>query len=446
MDKKTKTVKNTDKTVTVIATGDSLFTADFPKEYEDIRKTLDEFIGSADVKITNLETNVSDFGDFPNQYSGGTWINVRKELFKYLKTFGFDFYGTANNHCMDYSYHGLLSTIDFLDEEKVLHAGTGRSLEEAGKPAVLPLSGGRSAAIIAVDTSFDPPSMAGKTSNVFKARPGVNYLRHETAYKVDEKDIETLKEIAEKTNINFTRNLSVATGFALPDKDGTFNFGGKLFTTDRNAPSTVCNKKDLARITETVKAAKSEHDYVFVQVHCHDNDGKSHANPPEYLTEFCHAVIDVGADAVFGGGCHELRGAEIYKNKPVFYSLGDFIYQGMRVEYLPPDFMEKYGVDINATAAEGLSARSRGGKIGLQTQEKNFLTVLPKLTFEKGQITDITLMPVKLGFNTGNERLDGLPYFAKGEEAEKIYGIYKTLSSAFGTRTELKDGYVKVKI
>ena len=118
----------------------------------------------------------------------------------------------------------------------------------------------------------------------------------------------------------------------------------------------------------------------------------------------------------------------------------------MRVEYLPPDFMEKYGVDINATAAEGLSARSRGGKIGLQTQEKNFLTVLPKLTFEKGQITDITLMPVKLGFNTGNERLEGLPYFAKGEEAEKIYGIYKTLSSAFGTRTELKDGYVKVKI
>ena len=84
---------------------------------------------------------------------------------------------------------------------------------------------------------------------------GVNYLRHETAYKVDGKDIETLKKIAEKTNINFTRNLSVATGFILPDEDGTFIFGGKLFTTDWNAPSTVCNKKDLARITETVKAA-----------------------------------------------------------------------------------------------------------------------------------------------------------------------------------------------
>ena len=38
MDEKTKAVKNTDKTVTVIATGDSLFTADFPEEYEEIRK------------------------------------------------------------------------------------------------------------------------------------------------------------------------------------------------------------------------------------------------------------------------------------------------------------------------------------------------------------------------------------------------------------------------
>ena len=27
------------------------------------------------------------------------------------------------------------------------------------------------------------------------------------------------------------------------------------------------------------------------------------------------------------------------KGKPIFYSLGDFIYQGMRVEFLPPDFL-----------------------------------------------------------------------------------------------------------
>ena len=55
--------------IKVIATGDSLFTADFPETYGKIRKELDGFISDADLRLTNLETNVSDFGNFPNQYS-----------------------------------------------------------------------------------------------------------------------------------------------------------------------------------------------------------------------------------------------------------------------------------------------------------------------------------------------------------------------------------------
>ena len=431
--------------IKVIATGDSLFTADFPEEYGKIRKELDGFIKDADVKITNLETNVSDFGGFSNQYSGGTWINVRKELFEHLKTFGFNFYGTANNHCMDYSYHGLLSTVDFLDEEKLAHAGTGRSLEGAEKPAIIKLQGGKTAAVFAVDTSMELPSMAGKKSKIYAPRPGVNYLRHDTVYAVSENDLSDLKRIAKTTAINFTRDGEIATGYMLPDKDGTFTFGNIVFTTDAATPKTKCNGKDLQRITDNIKKAAKENDYVFILVHCHDDDGKAYVNPPEYLKEFCYAVIDAGVSAVFGGGCHELRGMEMYKGKPVFYSLGDFIYQGMRVEYLPPDFMEKYGVDINATAKEGLRARSQGGKIGLQTDEKNFLTVLPKITYENGEITDLTLMPVKLGFKTGSEELEGLPYFAQGEEGKKIFEKYARLSSAFGTKLIYENGYIKIK-
>ena len=432
-------------TINVIATGDSLFTADFPKEYENRRKTIDEFIKSADVRITNLETNLSAFGNFPNQYSGGTWLNTRSELFKYLETYGFNFYGTANNHCMDYSYAGLLSTIDVLDKKGYAHAGTGRSLEEAEKPAVIKLDGGETAAIFAVDTSMELPSMAGKSSNVFKARPGVNYLRHETVYTVSEKDLRQLKRIAKESNVNFIREQDIATGYALPDKDGTFTFGNTLFTTDKSTPQSKCNKNDLRRITDNIEKAKAEHDYVFILVHCHDEEGTSSVNPPEFLKEFCYAAIDAGVSAVFGGGCHGLRGMEMYKGKPIFYSLGDFIYQGMRVEYLPPDFMEKYGVDINATAKEGLNVRSQGGKIGLQTNEKNFLSVIPKISLEGGRITDITLMPIKLGFKTGSETLEGLPYFAEGVDGEKIFEKYRELSAELRTELIFENGYIKVK-
>ena len=431
--------------LSVLATGDSLFTADFPGNYKKIRASLDDFIKQTDLKLTNLETNVSDFGNFPNQYSGGTWINVRKDLFRYLQTYGFDFYGTANNHCMDYSYAGLLSTIDFLDEKGVAHAGTGRSLEEAEAPAILTVNG-KNVAVFAIDTSFEKPSMAGKKTNTFKARPGVNFLRYTSNYYVSSKDIDELRRIADETSLNFNRNLKISTGFALPDKDGMFNFGGIQFTTDRSTPKTECNKKDLKRLIDNIIRAKETCDYVFILIHCHENDGESHVNPPAFLREFCYKAIEAGANAIFGGGCHELRGMEVYKAAPIFYSLGDFIYQGMRVEYLPADFMEIYGVDINATAKEGLDARSQGGKIGLQTQKKNFLTVLPRITFEDGKLTGIKIMPVKLGFNTGDEFLEGLPFFAEGTEGENIYNRFKELSVSFGTKLSYKDGLIKVEL
>ena len=54
------------KNLTVTGTGDSLFTNDFPQEYESDQKELAEKIGECDIKITNLETNLSEFGDFGN--------------------------------------------------------------------------------------------------------------------------------------------------------------------------------------------------------------------------------------------------------------------------------------------------------------------------------------------------------------------------------------------
>lgn len=429
----------------VIAAGDCLFTAAFPEAYKQKRKELDRFLSSADVRLANLETNLSDFGGYCNQYSGGTWLNTRKELFRHLETFGFDFYGTANNHCMDYGYGGLLSTADFLESRGIAHAGTGRSLEEAERAAEFTVNGVRYA-VFAADAIKMLPSMAGNGSRIFAARPGVNYLRHTARYKADAEDMAALKRIAAKCGINFARDFSVATGYALPDKEGEFTFGQAVFTSDAAAADTECDKTDLARIIGGIKKKKEEGCKVFVLIHCHDNDGTSHSRPPRYLKEFAHAAIDAGAEAVFGGGCHELRGLEIYNGFPVFYSLGDFIFQLARVEHLPPDYMEKYGLDVNSSAREGLSARAGKKRAGLRYKEENFLTVLPKITFDEKGVTDITLMPVKLAFLPEREEDEGLPAFAAGEDGEKIYGILKRLSAPFGTDLAFESGLIKVKI
>lgn len=427
-----------DKKLSVTGTGDSLFVVKFPPEYDTGIKSVSDFIQACDVKLTNLETNLSDFEYFGNAYSGGTWLSTRRKYVEELFRYGFNYFGNANNHCMDYSYNGLLSTIDTLDQYGVAHSGTGRSLEEAAKPAILNAKGMK-IAVFSVDASFENPSRAGRATKVFPARPGVNYVRHETVYKVDEEDIAAMQRIAEKTRINFGRESSIKSGYATPDKEGYFYLGRIKFTTKDDVPETYCNAKDKKRIMDSIREARKTCDYVFLMVHCHDCDNVKVENPPAYLKEFAHACIDAGVSAVFGGGCHRLRGIEMYQNCPIFYSLGDFIYQGPQVEHLPADFMEQYDVDIFATAEQALWVRSRGDKVGLHCSKANYQTVLPRLEFENGKMTSFSLLPVYLNFER-KDAMKGLPTAAEGKEAEEIRDILNRLSAPFGVQLKLENG------
>jgi len=424
--------------LTVTGTGDSLFVAPFPAEYDTRIKPIADFIKSCDVRLTNLETNLSDFEYFGNAYSGGTWLNTRRELIRELFRYGFNFYGNANNHAMDYSFNGLLSTIDTLDSHHLAHAGTGRSLEEAARPAVFDANGSK-IAVFAVDASFNDASRAGRATKKLPARPGVNYLRHNTVYKISDEELTALKAIAKKTRINFARERSIATGFRTPDPEGVFHLGDQCYTTDQSIPETSCNAKDKKRLLDAIRSARESCDYVFIMVHCHDDDNVRMENPPEYLKEFARGCIDAGVSAVFGGGCHRLRGIEIYRNAPIFYSLGDFIYQGLRVEYLPADFMEKYDTDIYATAEQALLVRSRGNKVGLHCNKLNYQTVLPRLEFENGRMTSFKLLPVYLNFDR-KDFLNGLPEPATGAEADEIHALLNELSSPFGVKLKSEGG------
>ena len=435
--------------LTATGTGDSLFVADIPQEYFDGDfKEVKAFLDTCDVKMTNLETNVSEFGDYPNAYSGGTWLNTEPKDFEDLTKFGFNYYGTANNHCMDYSYHGMLSTINELDKRNLAHSGTGESLEKATAPAVIEAAG-KKVAIIALCceySSIQTGSRAGVTTNTMKGRPGVNYFRHNDYVMVNQGELAMLQELAKATKLNVTRERNIAGGFELPDPDGVYTFGSIKFCYDGSKKLSECNKEDKERVINSIKAAKKENDYVFILIHCHDSKGESHENVPDYYEDLAHACIDAGVSAVIGGGAHQLRGIEIYNGCPIFYSLGDFIYQGMRVKHLPADFMEKYGCDKNATAWEGLMARSKNNTIGLQVHRYNFMTVLPKMTFENGKLTALEMMPIVAGFKKPG-KLDGLPYFAKGDEGKEIYDVLVRLSEqAYGTKLSLdSDGIIRLK-
>lgn len=430
------------KSFTVTGTGDSLFLKDFPAEYAPELQKVAALIGSCDLRITNLETNLADYGICGGAYSGGTWLNTRKEYLPELLKYGFNYCGTANNHVMDYSYAGLLSTLDTLDKAGVAHSGSGRSLAEAAAPAVIEKGGVRSA-VFAVDCSHNPASKAGQPTDFIAARPGVNYLDHNCCRKISGEQLEALREIAAATGINFDHDLYVRTGFRTPDPEGVFQFGKESFTTRDDIPLTSCSKKDKKRLTDAIAEAKKSCDHVFILVHCHDNDNRSHENPPEYLKEFVHACADSGVSAVFGGGCHALRGMELYHNVPIFYSLGDFIYQGLQVEYLPADFMEKFGADIRLSAKEALYVRSRGNTVGLHCERQNYLTVLPRLVFENGSFKEAEIIPLQLHFER-RDTMNGLPALAEGSEAREILEGFRRLSAPFGTKFGERNGCLTV--
>ena len=83
---------------------------------------------------------------------------------------------------------------------------------------------------------------------------------------------------------------------------------------------------------------------MIVSLHCHES-GANRSVPADFIPIFAKAVIDAGADVFVGHGPHVLRGIEIYKGKPIFYSLSNFIFQNETVLRMPEDSYEQYSLD-----------------------------------------------------------------------------------------------------
>lgn len=80
---------------------------------------------------------------------------------------------------------------------------------------------------------------------------------------------------------------------------------------------------DEADLLKAIEEADSQVDYLFVMVHW----GTEHTTElTDYQPNDAHKFIDAGADAVIGMHSHCLQPVEYYNGKPIFYSLGNFIF------------------------------------------------------------------------------------------------------------------------
>lgn len=428
------------KITTFAATGDSFITRCLPHGDQDFRAVSD-LLHQAEVRFTNLETTVHNHEGYPSAFSGGTWAMSPPGVLRVLQDYGFNMIGWANNHTLDYLYGGLEATERYLDQFGFVHAGAGKNLAEASAPRYLECGSAR-VALIAATATFHPWWIAGDQRPDCGGRPGINPIRYITTHVVTPDKMKQLQQIADSIEINAANKLLIDEGFMHAPGKEVFLFGNARFTTgSQDGTRTEPHPADLQRILKTITEASKRADYVIVSLHAHEMKGDLKEQPADFVTTFARACIDTGAHAVIGHGPHILRGIELYRNRPIFYSLGDFIFQTETVDSQPADFYGHYGLDHSHHVADILSAMSDNYTRGLCAHREVWEAVIPIWKMVDGELTQLDLYPIELGFDEPIYRM-GWP---KLSQNLSILERLQELSAPYGTKIEISNAVGRVQ-
>ncbi len=176
------------------------------------------------------------------------------------------------------------------------------------------------------------------------------------------------------------------------------------FVADLNMPTIVeevpedpalpqpSQKRSMVELTAEIKKAKLAADIVVVSFHW----GVEYThNPQAYQKRLARACIDAGADMVLGHHPHVMQGIEIYKGKIILYSMGNLVFDQVKV-----------------------------------MTSRTFIFACE--FFKNGTIKNAFITPVQI--------VENRPVFARGAVAQEIRALMMKISKGFGTKFEEKDG------
>jgi poly-gamma-glutamate capsule biosynthesis protein CapA/YwtB (metallophosphatase superfamily) len=377
-----------DKSLSITLVGQSMIRSDLRAMAPGAVPTIKNLI-QGDVKFTNFEGTVFEQGQ---SVAEGRGFLAPEAALDALKSFGFNLLSLSNNHAFDLKGAGLANTLKAVNARAIVHAGTGNSMVEAAAPAYLKTPNGTVALVASASGLMAAGARA--TENA----PGVNELRIEAGAKENEATAE------------------------LPSTPG-------------NSP----NKEDTARILGSIRDARAHADLVIVYQHNHVFSNRPFSavfgeglperlSPPAWLKQWTHAEIDAGADIVVMHGAPLLHGVEIYRGKPIFYDLGNFIYN------LPP-------------------------AITYIDEPINWESVVANVKFQGRRLQSVRLRPIAMNTigqgqpdvhdeHTNNQFLDtrGLPSPATGMQATDILNRLAHESEPFGTKLVIKGGVAEISL
>ena len=284
------------------------------------RRAIASQLARADAVFTNLETVIMGPNAGAPTRELLTLHAAEPEVLDTLKSVHVNLVATANNHAFDLGAGGILDTVSAVRSAGLASTGSGETLAVASAPAQVTRRSGTTA-VVAFATGKVRPGGAATAD-----RPGVNELRR--------------------------------------------------------GPDGQPLEEDATRILDAITLARRSADVVLAYQHNHDWEPEQ-ADVPAWQRSFARRCIEAGASAFVGHGVPLLQGIEFHAGAPIFYGLGNFIFQTEKpVGAYPPESWE--GVIVDCQFVEGRFTEARLiplalNEIGLAGAEDMATRGLPRL-------------------------------------------------------------------
>jgi poly-gamma-glutamate synthesis protein (capsule biosynthesis protein) len=333
----------------VVLLGQSLIQHDLRTQgWKDMLVFTRMFAG-ADACFTDLETTIIGSHGGAVTRDPALLHRAPPEVIDCLTDMHVNLFATANNHAFDVGTGGIGDTIDALVQRHQSYAGSGADLAAASAPGYRKSAAG-AVALVAMAT--------GKIRDGGAATPqraGVNEIRQES-------------------------------------------------------PG-VLNEEDVGRFLASIAQARKQADLVIAYNHNHYWEAQI-ADIPPWQKQLARRCIDAGASIFVSHGAPILQGIEVYRGRPIFYDLGNFLYQS-------PGADNPYGPET-------------------------WRSVIADCRFDGDTMTSATLTPITLnpeGLNgPGDFETKGRPAIANGDSARSILDHVSQMSAPLGTQIRVADG------
>ncbi len=360
--------------VIVTAVGDLIFNEKITHLTDPERRGIFRIMQEADIAYGNLEFSINDRPELQRPFYN---FRAGRDFAWELARTGINLVSMANNHALDFGPEGLKECLRNLDLTSIEHAGAGNTLAEAHALATREVQGQK--------TKFGL----------------LSYMRYWTAkYRSKDPGAPSLATI----------NPAVI----LVAREGKVEaVEGPL-------------ESDVKTMEDDILLARRRAEVLMVALHNHDvthnrTYGIQDKTPPNDEIMF-HRAIDAGADLALGTGPHVLRGIEMYKGRPIFYSLSDFIYQYRTPDRIPVDLIHQR--DLEMPRPTNVSVWDR------RDSREVMEGLLVRMTFNQDKLRKIQLIPIAID---DEGPLYGVPRLVSDARAKATLLLVQRLSMQYGT-------------